>query len=136
MSKKYLAALFDLDGTLLDTIGDIHHNVNLAMDEFGYPTHTKDEVRSFVNNGALDLMTKSLPEYAREKENVEKVLSRYLEIYDKYVSVETVPYEGVCSMIKQLKKDNILLAVVSNKPERHVKLLAEHLFLHFGNRWR
>ena len=76
MEKQFKAVLFDLDGTLLDTIGDIHHNVNLAMTEFGYPTHTKDEVRSFVNRGALDLMTKALPEYAREKSNVEKVLSR------------------------------------------------------------
>lgn len=128
MAKQYKAALFDLDGTLLDTIGDIHHNVNLAMQEFGYPVHTKDEVRSFVNNGALDLMTKAVPEEARDRENVEKVLKRYLEIYDKYVSVETVPYEGVVDVIHRLKDEGVLLAVVSNKPERHVKLLAEKFF--------
>ncbi len=128
MAKQYKAALFDLDGTLLDTIGDIHHNVNLAMKEFGYPLHTKDEVRSFVNRGALDLMTKAVPEYARDRQNVEKVLERYLEIYDKHVSVETVPYEGICDIIAKLKADGVLLAVVSNKPERHVKLLAEKFF--------
>ena len=128
MAKQYKAALFDLDGTLLDTIGDIHHNVNLAMKEFGYPVHTKDEVRSFVNRGALDLMTKAVPEYARDRQNVEKVLERYLEIYDKHVSVETVPYEGICDIIAKLKADGVLLAVVSNKPERHVKLLAEKFF--------
>lgn len=128
MAKQYKAALFDLDGTLLDTIGDIHHNVNLAMKEFGYRLHTKDEVRSFVNRGALDLMTKAVPEYARDRQNVEKVLDRYLEIYDKHVSVETVPYEGICDIIAKLKADGVLLAVVSNKPERHVKLLAEKFF--------
>jgi len=128
MAKQYKAALFDLDGTLLDTIGDIHHNVNLAMQEFGYPVHTKDDVRSFVNNGALDLMTKAVPEKARDRENVEKVLKRYLEIYDKYVSVETVPYNGVVDVIHRLKAEGVLLAVVSNKPERHVKMLAEKFF--------
>ncbi len=128
MAKQFKAVLFDLDGTLLDTIGDIHHNVNLAMEEFGYPLHTKQAVRSFVNNGALDLITKSLPEHARERQNAEKVLKRYLEIYDKHVSVETAPYDGICELIARLKKEGILLAVVSNKPERHVKLLAEKFF--------
>lgn len=128
MAKQFKAVLFDLDGTLLDTIGDIHHNVNLAMEKFGYPVHTKQEVRSFVNNGALDLMTKAVPQEARDRENVERVLKSYLEIYDKHVSVETTPYEGVCELVARLKKEGVLLAVVSNKPERHVKMLAEKFF--------
>ena len=128
MAKQFKAVLFDLDGTLLDTVGDIHHNVNLTMKEFGYPTHTREKVTSFINRGALYLITKALPEYARNSENVEKVLSRYLEIYDKYVSVETVPYEGISQLIEKLKNQGVLMAVVSNKPERHVKLLCEKFF--------
>ncbi len=126
--RKYNAVLFDLDGTLLDTIGDIYHNVNYALKEMGYPTHTKEEVRSFVNNGALDLMTKALPEYARDRENVERVIKRYLEIYDMFVSVNTVPYDGICQVVSRLKQEGYKLAVVSNKPERHVKFLAEKFF--------
>ncbi len=128
MKKIFKAVLFDLDGTLLDTIGDIQHNVNLTMSEFGYPVHSRDAVRSFINNGALALITKAVPENARDKSNLEKVLKRYLQIYDTHVSVETIPYEGVCELISRLKKEGVLLAVVSNKPERHVKYLAEKFF--------
>ena len=128
MKKVFKAVLFDLDGTLLDTIGDIQHNLNLTMREFGYPIHSRDVVRSFINNGALALVTKAGPENARDKSNLEKVLERYLEIYDTYVSVETTPYSGVCELISSLKKEGMLLAVVSNKPERHVKYLIEKFF--------
>lgn len=128
MAKQFKAVLFDLDGTLLDTVGDIHHNVNLTMEEFEYPTHTREKVTSFINHGALHLITQALPEDARDSENIEKVLSRYLEIYDKYVSVETVPYEGISQLIEKLKNQGVLMAVVSNKPERHVKMLCEKFF--------
>lgn len=129
MSKKnFKGAFFDLDGTLLDTIGDIHYNLNTVLSEFGYPLHTKEEARSYVNNGALSLITKALPESERGGDVPKRVLERYLEIYDERLMEKTVPYEGITELIKRLKSEGVSLAVISNKPERHVKLLSEAFF--------
>ena len=62
MAKKYTCVMFDLDGTLLDTIGDIKHNINLTMKELGYPEHTYEETRTFINDGAYKLIERALPE--------------------------------------------------------------------------
>ena len=125
----YKSVMFDLDGTLLDTIGDITNNINRVMREFGYPLHTRQEARSYINDGALKLIQRALPEGENSEENAKRVLSRYLEIYDEHVNEETVPYEGVKELVAKLKAKGIYLSVVSNKPDRHVKMLAEH---HFG----
>lgn len=126
---KYTSVMFDLDGTLLDTIGDITENINRTMSEFGYPLHTREEARSYINDGALKLIQRALPKGENSEENARRVLTRYLEIYDEHVNEHTVPYEGVKELVARLKNEGYCLSVVSNKPDRHVKLLAEH---HFG----
>ncbi len=125
----YKSVMFDLDGTLLDTIGDITENINRTMSEFGYPLHTRDEARSYINDGALKLIQRALPEGENSEENAKRILARYLEIYDEHVNEETVPYDGIKELVARLKEEGFCLSVVSNKPDRHVKLLAEH---HFG----
>ena len=120
--------MFDLDGTLLDTVGDIHYNINLAMDNFGYPQRTLDEARSFINDGAFMLIKRALPESAKDDENVKRVLEYYLECYDKNLCVKTTAYAGITELIARLKDENYKLCVVSNKPERHVILLCDKFF--------
>ena len=120
--------MFDLDGTLLDTVGDIHYNINLAMSHFGYAERTVDEARSFINDGAFMLIKRALPEGAKDDDNVKKVLEYYLECYDQNLCVKTRAYEGICKLIQKLKDEGLKLCVVSNKPERHVIMLCDKFF--------
>ena len=126
--KKYSCIMFDLDGTLLDTVGDIHYNINLAMKHFGYPERTVDEALSFINDGAFMLIKRALPEGYKDDENVKRVLEYYLECYDKNLCVKTRAYTGICELVQRLKTEKYKLCVVSNKPERHVIMLCDKFF--------
>lgn len=128
MTKKFKCVMFDLDGTLLDTIGDIKHNINLTMKELGYPEHTYEETRSFINDGSFKLIERASPEDKRDEKTVRAALEIYLSNYDKNVCTETVAYEGITELVKRLKEEGYVLAVVSNKPERHVKMLCDIFF--------
>jgi phosphoglycolate phosphatase len=128
MAKKYTCVMFDLDGTLLDTIGDIKHNINLTMKEFGYPEHTYEETRTFINDGAYKLIERALPDGKKDEETVRRTLEIYLSNYDKNVCTETCAYDGIVDTVKRLKNEGYTLSVVSNKPERHVKMLCDIFF--------
>ena len=128
MAKKYTCVMFDLDGTLLDTIGDIKHNINLTMKGLGYPEHTYEETRTFINDGAYKLIERALPEGKKDEETVRKTLEIYLSNYDKNVCTETRAYDGIVELVKRLKNEGYTLSVVSNKPERHVKMLCDIFF--------
>ena len=128
MNIHYSCVIFDMDGTLLYTIDDIAKSVNITLREFGFPEKTLEEVTSFVNNGAYRLMELALPEDKRDKDTVTTVLNRYLDVYDKHVCEKTRPYDGVSDLINTLKNAGIKLAVVSNKPDKQAKTLAEHCF--------
>ena len=128
MAKKYEFVMFDLDGTLLDTIGDIRHNINLTMKSLGYPERTYEEVRTFINDGAFKLIERALVEGKKDEKTVRETLEIYLSNYDKNVCVETRAYDGIVDLIKRLKAEGYVLSVVSNKPERHVKMLCDIFF--------
>ena len=128
MAKKYSCVMFDLDGTLLDTIGDIKHNINLTMKSLGYPEHTYEETRTFINDGAFKLIERALPEGKKDEQTVRETLSIYLSNYDKNVCIETKAYDGIVDTVKRLKSEGYVLSVVSNKPERHVKMLCDIFF--------
>ncbi len=128
MAKRYKCVMFDLDGTLLDTIGDIKHNINLTMKALGYPEHTYEETRTFINDGAYKLIERALPEGKKDEKTVRETLSIYLSNYDRNVCTETAAYDGVVELVKRLKDEGCVLSVVSNKPERHVKMLCDIFF--------
>ncbi len=128
MSKKYNAVMFDLDGTLLDTIGDIRYSINLTMKELGYPEHTNENVRGFINYGARRLIELALPQDKRSDEEIDDTLGRYLKHYSENVCIETTAYDGITRLIKRLKDEGYLLSVVSNKPERMVIELCDRFF--------
>ena len=123
---SYQSILFDLDGTLLDTLYDLYASVNATLRQFGRPERTMDEVRRFTGNGAEHLIRCALPDGAAEHE-VREALAWYQSHYAAHCRDNTKPYAGIMPMLERLHEAGKLLAVVSNKPDRAVKLLsAEH----------
>lgn len=107
--------IFDLDGTLTNTIPDIEDNVNKTMRKFGFPEITADEARRFVGNGAKVLIERSLKGVMPE--NFNEIVDFYNESYNFCGSPKTYVYDGMTELLKELKKEGYLLAVVSNKPQ-------------------
>ena len=117
------AILFDLDGTLLDTLQDLAAAVNHTLRGFGYPERTIDEVRCFVGNGARRLIDQAVPEGADGSEALE-VFRPY---YDTHCQVKTRPYDGIPEALNVLK-EKYPVAIVSNKPDSAVKILCADYF--------
>ncbi len=111
---KYEAIIFDLDGTLTDTLEDLKNSVNFALNRFGFPERTVGEVRSFVGNGVRRLIYLSVPENTAE-ETAEECLGVFKEYYKNHSLVKTKPYDGIVPMLRELKKLGIKTAVVTNK---------------------
>ncbi len=111
---KYDAVIFDLDGTLTDTLEDLKNSVNFAMRAFGFSERTLDEVRSFVGNGVRRLIYLSVPENTPE-DIAEKCLDVFKEHYKNNSLVMTKPYEGIIPMLRELRSRGIRTAVVTNK---------------------
>ena len=118
------AVLFDLDGTLLNTLRDIRNSVNGALKEFGYPAITEDETRRFVGDGAYELMRRAVPENG----DVDGCFAAFERIFAANDGGETAPYEGARECLAALKKRGIKLAVVTNKPQYATEKLVEKFF--------
>lgn len=125
MKKLYI---FDLDGTLVNSLTDLADSVNAVLEKHGYAVHETDEYRFFVGNGALKLIERAMPEDKRTKENIELLHGEFSQEYAKRALDNTAPYEGIKELITQLKKRGCLLAVASNKPEVFSKLIVERIF--------
>ena len=115
--------LWDLDGTLLDTLEDLADALNYALEQFGYPKRTLQEVRRFVGNGARRLIVLSVPEGG----DVDGVLELYRTYYDSHCQNKTKAYDGVLEALAELGR-KYPMAVVSNKPDAATKLLCANIF--------
>lgn len=124
---KYEAVLFDLDGTLLDTLIDLTNSVNYALEKMGYPKREKEEVRRFLGNGIKRLMELSCPEDI-EEEAFERTFNLFKEHYDKHSQDNTKPYDGVLELMRKLSVQGVKLAIVSNKVDSAVAKLHERFF--------
>ena len=118
--------IFDLDGTLLNTLEDLLDATNYALAQCGYPKRTLPELRRFVGNGAENQIHMSLPEGASPEE-VQRVLKIYKPYYTEHCQVKTRPYDGIWESLAILK-ENYPIAVVSNKPDTAVKSLCAQVF--------
>lgn len=118
--------LFDLDGTLLDTLGDLTDATNYALRSFGFPERTREEVRRAIGNGAENQIRRSLPEGTGE-ETVQKVLAVYKPYYTAHCRIRTAPYAGIPETLAVLK-EKYPVAIVSNKPDSAVKALCADFF--------
>lgn len=120
--KKYNTVIFDLDGTLLNTLEDLADAVNAALREQGYPVRTIEEVRAFVGNGIGKLIRRAAPEDITE-EAYNRTLSYFKEYYREHCNDKTSPYPGVPELLVRLRALGYRLAIVSNKADFAVKEL-------------
>jgi phosphoglycolate phosphatase len=126
----FKAAIFDLDGTLLDSLQDLYLTMREVLTLSGYPPIEKEQVRKLIGNGARDFMKYSLPPHARQEENVDLHLDVYHRTYKKYALKNTRPYPFVEDILIKLKKKNIKIAVLSNKPHYATVRVVERFFPH------
>ncbi len=124
---RYKAVLFDMDGTVLDTLDDLADSVNRSLREFGLPEVSRFQVGQSLGNGAKYLIRHCLPEGSDEA-LCEQVLSFYKPWYDAHCRIKTKPYDGILQLMEALRADGIHQAIISNKPDSAVQELAEAFF--------
>lgn len=127
--KKYKGIIFDLDGTLINTLEDLADSVNEALERMGYPVWPVEAYRLKVGKGFRNLMENSVPAEARANDNViEQMLGFFVEAYDRRYLDKSHPYEGVDGMLDMLAAEGIFLAVNSNKRTDYTEKLIDKLF--------
>lgn len=119
--------IFDLDGTLLDTLADLAAATNAAMTAFGHPTHSLAAVRRMVGNGVAKLIERALPD-GMDDPQFAQVLAYFKEYYSRHKADQTAPYAGVTALLEELRRRGIAVAVASNKPDEAVKALVKTYF--------
>lgn len=124
---KINTILFDMDGTLLDTLEDITDSLNKTLQDYGYPLRSLTEVKSFVGNGAKTLVQRALPSDVNESISKDFLLS-YQENYMNNLQNKTKPYDDIINLLEELKKLGFRLGIVSNKPQDGVTSLSIDYF--------
>lgn len=125
--KKYSIYIFDLDGTLLDTLNDLAAAVNYALRMYGLPEHSIDDVRRFVGNGVRKLMERAVPDGA-DNPLFDEVFATFRSYYVAHAQDTTRPYEGIPETLTALKARGCKIAVVSNKMRKATEELCRHFF--------
>lgn len=126
MHKKD-TVIFDLDGTLLNTLDDLKNSVNYALESNGYPARTKEEIRQFVGNGMFLLIQRALPS-GTDNPDFERILAEFKEHYAIHCNDLTKPYDGIMELLEFLRDKGVKTAIVSNKGDFAVKELSEIYF--------
>ena len=124
---KVTAVIFDMDGTVLNTLEDLTDAVNAMRRHFDLEPHSIEQVRHNVGNGVEVLMEKSLPG-GRDDPRFDEALAFYRAYYESHNQIKTAPYPGILPLMDELKKRGVAMAVVSNKQDAAVKPLSRHFF--------
>ncbi|HHY52130.1 MAG TPA: HAD-IIIA family hydrolase [Clostridiales bacterium] len=111
-------AIFDLDGTLLNTITDLAHAYNYALDAYGFPGYSVEEYQRLVGNGVVNLLTNCLPEGHRDEDTILRVQAVFQQYYNIHANDNTRPYPGIPEMLQTIRQKGMKVAVLSNKPHR------------------
>lgn len=130
-NTPFQAVLFDLDGTLLDTLADIADAVNAVLAQHDCPIYPVEDYKTFIGEGVMHLVERSLPAERRDEETVAHAALAVLEEYKQRWKAKTKPYPGIPEMLDKLVERGFKLAILSNKPDDFTKLAAEH----FLERW-
>lgn len=120
--------IFDLDGTLLDTIADLAESANYALKQLGYPTHPTEIIRTYVGNGINKLLFRALPEEDKTEENVMRMRTHFIPYYDEHNADLSQPYPGIVALLEELQKKGLMIAVASNKYQEATSKLVKHYF--------
>ena len=123
-----MIVIFDLDGTLLNTIDDLVYACNYALEQTGYPTFPIEEYPAKVGNGINNLIRRALPETERTEENILRVRAHFVPYYNAHNCDFTRPYKGIPELLATLKAQGHLLAVASNKYQAATEKIVEHFF--------
>ena len=126
--KKYKAVIFDLDGTLLNTIDDLSDAVNYTLTKYCYPTHTVEDYKYKVGNGMRKLLERSLPEGRNTEADIDNAMEIFMPYYAKHKMDKTAPYENIPELLKELKSRGIKTAVVTNKAHSAAVPLIDEVF--------
>ncbi len=121
-------AIFDLDGTLLDTVADLANATNQALQQCGYPTHPVEAYYQFVGNGINKLFARALPAEHSAEENVLRIRALFVPYYNEHNADCSRPYPGVVELLRALQDDGVQLAVASNKYHEATLKLVRHFF--------
>lgn len=124
---KYDAVIFDMDGTVLDTLSDLSDSVNYSLSRFSMPEIPAWKVRASLGNGAAHLIRSCVPEGTSE-EIISQLLSFYMDYYKSHCCIKTAPYEGIIPLMEALRSRGVKLAIISNKPDDAVRELANRFF--------
>lgn len=127
VTPKFSAVVFDMDGTLLDTLADISHSLNSVLEEEGYPTHSLEECRVMVGFGMRELVRKALPESAHDDAITEPLLKRMQARYAEHWNDSSRPYNGIAELLDAIDRLGLKKAILSNKPDRFTRQCAEEL---------
>lgn len=126
---KFNLVLFDLDGTVLDTLQDLGDSVNYAMSLHGFPVHTLDEFRYMVGNGVRKLVRRAMPDDLKENEELhQECLGQFWNYYSEHIIVNTKPYPGMPELIEELQSRGIEVAVATNKFQQGADTLIHHFY--------
>jgi phosphoglycolate phosphatase len=126
--NRFKLVIFDLDGTLLNTIEDLAYSANYALKELGYPTHPVEDYNFFVGNGVRKLFERALPENEKTAENIERVREIFMPYYDKHNADYTKPYDGMSELLAEIQKEGYKIAVASNKYQTATEKLVSKYF--------
>ncbi|MBO7545488.1 MAG: HAD family hydrolase [Paludibacteraceae bacterium] len=120
--------IFDLDGTLLNTIDDLGYACNYALAQTGFPTHPIEAYPAMVGNGISNLIRRALPETERTDETVARLREFFVPYYDRHNCERTRPYDGIPQLLSTLRKQDHTLAVASNKYQAATEKIVRHFF--------
>ena len=123
-----MTIIFDLDGTLLNTIDDLGYACNYALEQTGYPTHPIADYPRMVGNGINNLIRRALPEAEQTEENIQRVRAHFVPYYNAHNCDYTRPYEGIPELLATLKAQGHQLAVASNKYQAATEKIVGHFF--------
>jgi len=127
---KFDTVIFDLDGTLLNSIGDLVDSTNAVLAQMGYTPRTYEEIKNFVGNGVRVLIEKALPDDVDEAQ-ISQCIARFHTYYPAHMLIKTKPYQDIYPLIIELQKREIKMAIISNKHDTETKALCAHFFKDF-----
>lgn len=130
---KFKGVIFDLDGTLVNSLEDIADAMNSVLLNLDYPTHGYDDYQYFIGSGLRNLVSKSLPATHNDENQIERCYHLMIEVYRNACTNQTKPYDGIVELLEELKSRNIQLSVFSNKADALTKEITTALFPGYFN---